>query len=516
MIKLSFIVPVYNVAPYLRKCVDSLLVQDYDDYEIILVDDGSTDDSPQICDEYVKAYPQPLPKGKGDSFASVWGAHTADSTQYNLLKENASANRKNPTEAESVLWDMLKTNNLGLHFRRQHVILDYIVDFICLEKGLVIELDGGYHNNPEQAEYDKQRTSHLKKLGYTELRFTNEELLTNPDAVIARIKSVASSLPSLQGRAGVRPPIRVIHQANAGLSAARNTGILAARGEYLCFVDSDDYWEENVLGGLMKQVERENLDVLRFDYQNVRTIDAEHLDAEHIDARRLEYEVFEPNKTPRTIDRKNEIVDGESYLNTRMGYACYAWQFILRRDLILPTNTRKNDSFPLRVKSFARSNVQRTLVEQNGVGCLFTKGLHFEDVDWLPRMMLKAKRVNSTQTIVYNYFWREGSITLTQGNKEKIRKNVEDQLYIIEQYKDYLEHHPLCTWLKNMQSNMVAGVLTAVARSFYPERKRYISRIKTLNVFPLSIADQGKTYKRRAILVNILGAEIYSKIMHWR
>ena len=52
MLKLSFIVPVYNVAPYLRKCVDSLLAQDYDDYEIILIDDGSTDESGVICDEY--------------------------------------------------------------------------------------------------------------------------------------------------------------------------------------------------------------------------------------------------------------------------------------------------------------------------------------------------------------------------------------------------------------------------------------------------------------------------------
>ena len=52
MLKLSFIVPVYNVAPYLRKCVDSLLAQDYDDYEIIFVDDGSTDESGKICDEY--------------------------------------------------------------------------------------------------------------------------------------------------------------------------------------------------------------------------------------------------------------------------------------------------------------------------------------------------------------------------------------------------------------------------------------------------------------------------------
>lgn len=147
-------------------------------------------------------------QGVGYSFASVWGAHTADSTQYDLLKENAQANRKNPTEAESVLWDVLKGNNIGLHFRRQHIILDYIVDFICIEKGLVIELDGGYHNDPEQAEYDKQRTAHLEKLGYTELRFTNEELLTNPDVVIAQIKEVAFSLPSLKGRVGDRLLLR--------------------------------------------------------------------------------------------------------------------------------------------------------------------------------------------------------------------------------------------------------------------------------------------------------------------
>ena len=112
--------------------------------------------------------------GIGSSFASVWGVHTADSTQYDILKANAQANRNNPTEAESILWDMLKSNNIGLHFRRQHIILDYIVDFICIEKGLVIELDGGYHTNPEQKEYDEQRTIHLQKLGYTELRFTNE------------------------------------------------------------------------------------------------------------------------------------------------------------------------------------------------------------------------------------------------------------------------------------------------------------------------------------------------------
>ncbi len=153
---------------------------------------------------------------KCKSFASVWGTHTADSTQYELLKVNAQANRNNPTEAEAVLWDMLKSNNIGLHFRRQHIILDYIVDFMCVEKGLVIELDGGYHNTPKQKEYDECRTTHLQKLGYTELRFTNEELLLKPEEVVAKIKAVAESLPSLQGRTEERL-ISPFLQGRAGL-----------------------------------------------------------------------------------------------------------------------------------------------------------------------------------------------------------------------------------------------------------------------------------------------------------
>ncbi|MBR5327701.1 MAG: GNAT family N-acetyltransferase [Paludibacteraceae bacterium] len=186
---------------------------------------GVVEASPKSSPKGKDFQPTPGPSLKGgehDSFARVFGAHTADSMQYDLLKENAVSNRKNPTEAESVLWDMLKGNKLGAHFRRQHIILDYIVDFICLDKGLIIELDGGYHDDPQQKEYDKARTAHLQRLGYTELRFKNEELLCNPDAVIQKITDtlealpsisslpfreglgVGSTLPSFQGRAGDR------------------------------------------------------------------------------------------------------------------------------------------------------------------------------------------------------------------------------------------------------------------------------------------------------------------------
>ena len=164
-------------------------------------------------------------EGEHASFAKTWGAHTADSTQYDLLKENAVTNRKNPTEAESVLWDMLKGNKIGYHFRRQHIILDYIVDFICLDKGLIIELDGGYHNDPRQKEYDKARTAHLQRLGYTELRFKNEELLCNPDAVIQKITDTLKSLPSINSLP-FREGLGVGSDWQALLDKLRSTGLL--------------------------------------------------------------------------------------------------------------------------------------------------------------------------------------------------------------------------------------------------------------------------------------------------
>lgn len=323
--KLSFIVPVYNVEKYLRKCVESLIHQDFRDYEMILVDDGSTDKSPQICDE----------------FASIDNRWIDD-------------------------------------------------------------------------------------------RYT----------------------------------IRVIHQKNGGLSAARNAGLEVAQGEYVCFVDSDDYWEENVLGHLMEQIERDNLDVLRFNYQNVNE----------------RYVVFLPYKHDRRLENDYSDIptDGASFLNARTNTQCYAVMYIMRREIV-PT---------------------------------FMDGIHFEDVEWLPRMILSAKRIASTDAIVYNYFVRKGSITQVQGDKEKTRKNIEDRMYIIGRYKQYMEENPSCKWLKDMQSSMASGVLTTIAIEFYEKMTYYIEQLRTMNVFPLSLSNMEKTYKRRAMLTNIVGPYLYCRIMH--
>ena len=173
-VKLSIIVPIYGVEQYLRKCVDSLLNQDIGNYEIILVDDGSTDDCPAICDEYAEK---------------------------------------------------------------------------------------------------------AKKLR------------------------------------GERVYVRVIHQDNAGLSAARNSGIEVAQGEYIMFVDSDDYIEPNVLKELLAQMERDKLDVLRYRLQYINP----------------QYEVYNPYKSDsfKGNDYSEVPTDGVSFLNSRMNTQCYAWAFII-------------------------------------------------------------------------------------------------------------------------------------------------------------------------------------------
>ena len=115
--------------------------------------------------------------------------HSADVIEYPLLWAFAKENRNNPTEAERLLWFYLSNKQLGVRFRRQHIIGQYIADFACLDKMLIIELDGGYHSLPEQQISDEQRTADLQKWGYRVIRFTNEELFNGIDLVLTEIKN---------------------------------------------------------------------------------------------------------------------------------------------------------------------------------------------------------------------------------------------------------------------------------------------------------------------------------------
>jgi very-short-patch-repair endonuclease len=95
----------------------------------------------------------------------------------------AKINRKNSTDVERKLWYLLRNKLIGVKFRRQYQIANYIVDFICIEKSFIIECDGGQHNK----DADKERDNYLTSRGYKILRFWNVDILKNPQAVIKMI-----------------------------------------------------------------------------------------------------------------------------------------------------------------------------------------------------------------------------------------------------------------------------------------------------------------------------------------
>ncbi|AUS06609.1 DUF559 domain-containing protein [Pseudotamlana carrageenivorans] len=131
---------------------------------------------------------------------------TARPSTYKLLKELQSENKKKSTQAEQILWESLRGKKLDLKFRRQHIIDEFIVDFICIEKNLIIEVDGGYHNTIEQKEADDLRTKILNEIGFKVIRFTNEQITGDIDNVLDYIEKQLKSLPSGEIREASIPP----------------------------------------------------------------------------------------------------------------------------------------------------------------------------------------------------------------------------------------------------------------------------------------------------------------------
>jgi very-short-patch-repair endonuclease len=102
--------------------------------------------------------------------------------------------RNKPTEVERFLWRHLRLRQIdGYKFRRQRPIGKYIVDFVCLEKFLVIEVDGGQHD--AENFYDTERDSWLRSQGFTVLRFWNHEVLSGTEEVLAVIQKALSTPP---------------------------------------------------------------------------------------------------------------------------------------------------------------------------------------------------------------------------------------------------------------------------------------------------------------------------------
>jgi leucyl-tRNA synthetase len=132
-----------------------------------------------------------FPKGEGNQQTA--GYMTGGNNSH-LLIEKAKENRNQPTEAEKTLWTQLRGKKLGGYkFRQQHLIGDYIADFVCLSKSLVIEVDGEYHN--ETKDYDEERTQFLNEKGFEVIRFKNEDVIGDIDGVLDQIKTKLDKLP---------------------------------------------------------------------------------------------------------------------------------------------------------------------------------------------------------------------------------------------------------------------------------------------------------------------------------
>lgn len=243
----------------------------------------------------------------------------------------------------------------------------------------------------------------------------------------------------------------VLDQENQGPSGARNNGMRHATGKYLCFVDPDDYVEPNVYGKLVKQMEDENLDMLRFNYQIVDE----------------EYKPIEKREFEKQFDYSPKLMSGAEFLATRLDIACNIWRYMYRREIIT----------------------------KNGIWC-FT-GDYYDDTPWLPLVLLKAERMNICDIVVYDYLERSDSLVKTKNPKMMKRKSdgvilllkyLEDErkkimdgrLSVDEKWKS-----GVVAWYKMIEAHAIIGLLTNIGTSFFSERKEYLHQLQELKVFPI-------------------------------
>lgn len=149
-----------------------------------------------------------------------------------FAKTAANTLRKAMTDAEKKLWHRLRANQLGVKFRRQHPFENYVPDFVCIEKQLVIEVDGSEHI--DAIEHDDQRKKRLHAAGFHVLRFWNNEVLTETDGVLEGIMNALNPSPLQpnpplegEGAKAARPEfIGMAHRKTPGLvfTASANAG----------------------------------------------------------------------------------------------------------------------------------------------------------------------------------------------------------------------------------------------------------------------------------------------------
>lgn len=130
----------------------------------------------------------------------------------------AQGHRREPTPSEAVLWEALRDKKLnGLRFRRQHPVLftRFIADFCCISLKLIVEIDGGYHNEPDQAERDREREMMIAERGYTFVRVSDSDVMDDLPQVLQTIQNTSRTLTNLTNISDASTP-PLLHSGGGG------------------------------------------------------------------------------------------------------------------------------------------------------------------------------------------------------------------------------------------------------------------------------------------------------------
>ena len=145
---------------------------------------------------WVDLTPNPSPKERGTKDPVVFGYINSSVEEWQKTIVFAKQNRKNATPEEDIIWQEIRDRKIaGNKFRRQHPIAGYIPDFVCLEKKLIVEIDGEYHTAEEQQLFDKGRENWLAAQGFSMIRITNEEV---NNALTSALKNIENALNKIE------------------------------------------------------------------------------------------------------------------------------------------------------------------------------------------------------------------------------------------------------------------------------------------------------------------------------
>lgn len=274
--------------------------------------------------------------------------------------------------------------------------------------------------------------------------------------------------------------IILIEQENQGPSGARNNGMRHATGKYLCFVDPDDFVEPNMFRGLVNQMEQQQLDMLRFNYQIVDEY----------------YKPVNKNKIELKFDYSPCIMSGPEFLAVRLNTACNIWKYFYRTELVVA----------------------------NRIWC-FT-GDYYDDTPWLPLVLLKTERIGVCDKVVYDYQERSDSL-VKASTLPAIRRKNEGGFLLIHLLQEELKgiggetvsypnmevlyslalepsvREGIVQWYKMMMAHAALSLLTSTAAYDYPSTRTALKRLKAMNVFPLSMHGASSKNRKKIKFFNV-------------